>query len=93
MDINYNKTNKLKPINKLRRKYLTSEYINSLDFSDDDATHYVLSSDDFDGCVSYIFKDKIIYVYAFASSGINFEDVLEYIKSNTKQFECKYIIK
>lgn len=90
MDIIFTKTNKLKPINKIRKKLLSEEQISANSSYDENATHYVISCDNKSSCVSYIFEGKTILIYGFASENVDINDVVEYIKNNTKQFECEY---
>lgn len=84
----YQKTNKLKTIKKLRNNCNYVEL--NLDLN---ATHYLIYdiSKNLIGCVSYVFKNDCIYIFGICLIQTCYKnDIILYIKNQTKQFNCEF---
>lgn len=95
MKLIYTKTNKLKIISKIRQKYFNNYNPSEFVKIDANATHFQIldENNQIVGCASYYFSNKIINIYMICSPNELKNEIINYIKNSTKQFNCTYICK
>lgn len=94
MELTYIKTNKLKPLNKIRKKFIENYTPTLFSSVDDYATHIqIQANQQIVGCVSYYFDEKIVVIYGICIEHEFKDKVIFEIKNQTKQFDCEYLIK